>query len=244
MPYTWSKFLEYITNSYRDFREPITWKSFISQTGRDRRDSIDVKIFFISKFFPIYSERETQLRDLRERNHQIFDSVWGHEEYVLVNGMAVMESYIFNSSIEPRVFSNWRRPTDGNHSQRLHIAVSGSPSQSQGIERATNEREIPTINSGAKGERAKEAISDDITREFRTLVLSGRYDEAHSLGLSGLDSHRGDALYLLELGVTQFFRGEYASAFDFCSAAVKLAPQSSLVNGCIGLLDLYDLYAK
>ena len=42
------------------------------------------------------SVRDTELRNIRTRNQQLFDAQWGREEYLLVRGVAEMESYIYN----------------------------------------------------------------------------------------------------------------------------------------------------
>lgn len=44
----------------------------------------------------VTSDRDTELRNIRTRNQQLFDAQWGHEEYLVVHGVAEMESYIYN----------------------------------------------------------------------------------------------------------------------------------------------------
>ena len=75
---------------------------------------------------------------------------------------------------------------------------------------------------------------DAFMNEFRGEVLSGRFEEAVALGRGSLERRRHDARFLLELGVAEYFRGDYSSAFKLCSSAYDVAPKSALINGCIG----------
>jgi hypothetical protein len=68
---------------------PLNWDDFIRQTGRDL-------------------PHETALRDERRRNHELFDTVWGEETWLLEeNGVALLESHL-NVSQVPKIFNDWK----------------------------------------------------------------------------------------------------------------------------------------
>jgi hypothetical protein len=167
------------------------------------------------------SVRETHLRHLRQSNQQSFDEVWGREDYLLEHGVSFLPSFIEHDAIEPRIFTDWA--STQTYSSRTDKAAIPAPAIGQGRSRGSN--------------------SDALVHVFRRAVRGGDLEEAHKLGLSLLKSEGDDVLHLLEFGVTQFLRGEYASAFEYCSRALQSSSSSSSpspqISGCIGMAGMY-----
>jgi len=261
VPYTWTKLLENIIRTNRPLLcvDPITWSSFLKQSGLNRFDaSFSTCFIFIICFF---SSRETALRDLRESNRRHFDAVWGNERYLLEDGVTLLPPYIYNSSIYPRIFTDWKAMNTPsniffNDSILTHTNINvkensikdsevKNPSNSLKKQSTIDTMSMPDrVHANMRSETSsqEETSTLAILNMFRAKLKDGQFEEAYRLGVSVWGSRQQDPLFLLELGITQYLRGSYSAAFDTCCAAKSLAPGSSLINGCIGNIPLVSIH--
>ena len=62
-------------------------------------------------------------------------------------------------------------------------------------------------------------LPEETYAQFKTMCLTGKIDEAHVLLASLYTKYHNHPHYLMDLGLTEFFRGNYQNAFDFCVAS-------------------------
>ena len=76
---------------------------------------------------------------------------------------------------------------------------------------------------------------------MRRLANSYHLIESYRLGMAilGTGKYQLDPQFLLDLGYLSHYRGEYESAFEYCTQALVLVPESILVLQCIGVAGMY-----
>jgi hypothetical protein len=192
---------------------PLSWDEYILQTGRN----LDI---------------ESTLRDQRIENRRLFDLEWGREAWLLENNIASLLSHL-NSSQVGRAFIDW--------------AVSEvSPTEIK-VENGKRSTEIETKSRSF----VSEEINIDINRgdgkeyrleELRKLARGGKFDESYAIAMSLLSEggrYQKDPQFLLDLGILQYYRGEFQSAFDYCREVEFYTPKTMIVAECIGVAGLY-----
>ena len=76
---------------------------------------------------------------------------------------------------------------------------------------------------------------------MRQLAKSYHLVESYRLGqaISNTKKYQFDPQFLLDFGFISYYRGEYESAFEYCTQALVLVPESILVLQCIGVAGMY-----
>ena len=76
---------------------------------------------------------------------------------------------------------------------------------------------------------------------MRQLANSYHLIESYRLGMAilGTGKYQLDPQFLLDFGFISYYRGEYESAFEYCTQALVLVPESILVLQCIGVAGMY-----
>lgn len=189
---------------------PLSWDEYILQTGRN----LDI---------------ESTLRDQRIENRRLFDLVWGRETWLLENNIASLQSHL-NSSQTGRAFIDWAVseviPTE--------IKV-GNEKSSTEIEMRSGSFVIDKINIVIDGNEYR-------LEESRKLARGGKFDESYAIAMSLLlkgGKYQKDPQFLLDLGILQYYRGEFQSAFDYCSEVEFHTPKTMIAAECIGVAGLY-----
>lgn len=79
--------------------------------------------------------------------------------------------------------------------------------------------------------------------EMRALAKAGQFDASynHALQLLKIEALKNDPFFLLDLGVIQYFRGEYEESFGISNELVVLFPDSILA---LALTSMSGLYLK
>lgn len=156
------------------------------------------------------------------------------EIYLFIAFLLLFFWRYLQSSIAPRIFTNWRRETDHPDYESSFSKKSIQPSAVDEDHNGSADDTETRKNEMKKGAPIGSESENTFTNEFRGKILTGQFEEAVALGLGALEGRLHDAQFLLELGIAEYFRGDYSSAFNFCSIAHDLAPRSTLINGCLG----------
>ena len=134
-------------------------------------------------------------------------------------------------------------------------------------EAASNPSPSPSVAITFGDDHDHDDDYNDGRKQYIKLASTGRYDEAYIIAqrleaqfqqqekngearamgdtmsawpaARGARSYGRDAIFLLELGAIQYFRGEYREAHALCTQAQSLAPTASLVFACLGVSGMY-----
>ncbi len=83
-------------------------------------------------------------------------------------------------------------------------------------------------------------VKDPQIQQFHKLVRQRKFSEALVLAQQIFVKYQYDAMFLMELGVLQFFRGEYQEAFTLCQQSVKLSKLPTIeMMVCLGVSATY-----
>lgn len=235
-PFAWTKFLSTVTGM------PVpTWDEYIRKTDRDY-------------------ESEKRLHSQRVANRAEFDRVWGEERWLLdPHGVARLETFL-NESVAPQIFNNWTSMVGAKSSRAVAMATSerrktlssvglrntkhivdshnakSTPQLRQEVEAAMDGSSKPQAASLPPqylGEDREEFI------RIRTLVLTARLNEGYEASLALAPKYADNPHFLMDFGAIQFFRGEYADAFNLCSKAAQIIPNAVTAFGCMGVAGVY-----
>lgn len=119
----------------------------------------------------------------------------------------------------------------------INLRRFGSIKPDQSIESSSSLSPTGTAASAESSSMLNEDV--ETRRRMYELTLTRRVDESYALALSILHRHQSNPSFLLDLGVIQYYRGEYNDAQMYCRRALELVPRSKLAYGCIGVSYTY-----
>ena len=149
--------------------------------------------------------KEQHLMQVRASNHRAFAAAFGPERWLLQGGEARLESRLQRGAV-PRIFSDWA-------SGGRAAAAAPAPAPVLGDLGYMRSREHAQIGA---------------------LVRQGSLDESARLALSIFSSNSADPHFLLDLGMIQYYRGEYSEGSRLCAKAAEVMPDSALAFACMG----------